>query len=202
MVGLPLARRRDRLDRAHRRHEAFATALAEFLVALQRADATGGPPPGKHNFFRGGSLTVYDGETRRAIAALDGAVDAGMATEIWETALAATWRGEPVWVHGDVAIGNLLVREGRLSAVIDFGSSAVGDPACDLYIAWTFLEGEGREAFRAAMPADEATWARGRGWTLWKAQITYAEHRDAEPLGPWARRVIEEVVGDHKRVGR
>jgi aminoglycoside phosphotransferase (APT) family kinase protein len=124
-----------------------------------------------------------------------------MATEIWETALAATWRGEPVWVHGDVAVGNLLVRNGRLSAVIDFGSSAVGDPACDLYIAWTFLEGESREAFSAAMPADEATWARGRGWTLWKALITYAGHRDAEPLGPWARRVIDEVLADHRRAG-
>jgi aminoglycoside phosphotransferase (APT) family kinase protein len=180
----------------------FATTLAEFLIALQRADAAGGPPPGRHNFFRGGSLTVYDGETRRAIAALDGAIDADAATEIWETALAATWRGKPVWVHGDVAVGNLLVRDGRLSAVIDFGSSAVGDPACDLYIAWTFLGGESREAFRAAMPADEATWARGRGWTLWKALITYAEHRDAEPLGPWARRVIEEVLADHRRAGR
>lgn len=91
----------------------FATALAEFLVALQRADATDGPPPGKHNFFRGGSLTVYDGETRRAIAALDGAIDTDPATEIWEAALSATWCGEPVWVHGDVAVGNLLIRDGR-----------------------------------------------------------------------------------------
>lgn len=179
----------------------FAAELAEFLIALQLADANGGPAPGKHNFFRGGSLTVYDGETRRAIEALDGAIDAGMATEIWETALAATWRGQPVWVHGDVAVGNLLVKIGRLSAVIDFGSSAVGDPACDLYIAWTFLEGESRKAFRAAMPADEATWARGRGWALWKALITYAEHRDAEPLGPWARRVIGEVTTDYRRAG-
>ena len=146
----------------------------DFLVALQRIDATGGPPPGPHNFYRGGPLTVYDGETRQALAALEGRIDTGAAREVWEAALAATWRGQPVWVHGDVASGNLLVRDGVLSAVIDFGSSAVGDPACDLYIAWTFLEGESREAFRAALPLDEATWARGRGWTLWKALITLA----------------------------
>lgn len=66
-------------------------------------------------------------------------------------------------MHGDIAAGNLLVESGRLSAVIDFGCLAVGDPACDLAIAWTFLRGEGREAFRAALPLDAPTWARGRG---------------------------------------
>ncbi|HTE19971.1 MAG TPA: aminoglycoside phosphotransferase family protein, partial [Armatimonadota bacterium] len=129
----------------------FATNLAQFLVALYRIDATGGPPPGPHNFFRGGSLTVYDGETRQAIAALEGDIDTETATEVWEASLAATWHGAPVWVHGDVAAGNLLVRDGRLSAVIDFGSSGVVDPACDLAIAWTLFSGESRETFRAAL---------------------------------------------------
>ena len=87
----------------------FAIDLAQFLVALYRIDPTGGPPPGPHNFFRGGPLTVYDGETRQAIAALDGTIDTDAATAVWEAALAATWRGSPVWVHGDVAAGNLLV---------------------------------------------------------------------------------------------
>ena len=142
----------------------------------------------------------YDGETRQAIAKLDGRIDSDAATEVWERALASAWQGPPVWVHGDVASGNLLVRDGRLSAVIDFGTSGVGDPACDLYIAWTFLEGESRDAFRAALPLDEATWQRGRGWTLWKALITLAQHIDTNPQqAATARRVVDEVLADHRR---
>lgn len=181
----------------------FAVALARFLIALQRADATGGPAPGPHNFFRGGPVATYDGEARKAIASLDGEIDADAAIEAWEAALASTWDRPPVWVHGDVSAGNLLVKEGRLSAVIDFGSSAVGDPACDLYIAWTFLEGKSRDTFRAALPFNEATWARGRGWTLWKALITLAEHHKTSPTkAEIARRVIDEVLADHRRAAR
>lgn len=178
----------------------FATTLAQFLLALERIDAADGPPPGPHNFFRGGPLTVYDTETRQAIAALDGLIDTDAATTVWEAALATTWRGPPVWVHGDVSSGNLLVEGGRLSAVIDFGSSGVGDPACDLYIAWTFLERDSREAFRAALPLDRATWARGRGWTLWKGLITLAANIHTNPVEAGkAQRVIDEVLADHKR---
>ncbi len=175
----------------------FAIDLAEFLVALYRIDATGGPPSGPQNFYRGGSLTVYDDETRQAIAALEGAIDTKAATAVWEAALAATWRGSPVWVHGDVAAGNLLVRDGRLSAVIDFGTSGVGDPACDLAIAWTLLAGESRETFRAALPLDDGTWTRGRGWTLWKALITLAALPDANALAASAsRRIADHVLAE------
>jgi aminoglycoside phosphotransferase (APT) family kinase protein len=178
----------------------FAATLAQFLIALQRIDATGGPPPGQHNFFRGGPLAIYDGESRQAIATLGGRIDAGAVTAVWQAALAATWQGSPVWVHGDVSAGNLLVRNGRLGAVIDFGSSAVGDPACDLAIAWTLLEGESRDAFRAALPLDRATWARGRGWTLWKGLITLAEQLNTDLLeADKARRVIDAVLADHQR---
>ncbi|HEX6710344.1 MAG TPA: aminoglycoside phosphotransferase family protein, partial [Rubrobacter sp.] len=104
----------------------FATVLAQFLTILQRIDPSGGPPPGRHNFFRGGPLTVYDAETRQAIATLEGRIDTDAASAVWEAALEATWYGSPVWFHGDIAWGNLLVREGRLSAVIDFGTSGVG----------------------------------------------------------------------------
>ena len=68
----------------------FATELARFLVALRRIDATGGPLPGRHNFFRGGPLTVYDAETRQAIAALDGKIHTDAASAVWEAALKAT----------------------------------------------------------------------------------------------------------------
>ena len=178
----------------------FATELARFLTVLQRIDAAGGPPPGRHNFFRGGPLTVYDAETRQALAALEGKIDTDAASAVWEAALAASWHGSPVWFHGDVAWGNLLVEGGRLSAVIDFGTSGVGDPSCDLAIAWTLFGGESREVFREALGLDDATWARGRGWTLWKALITLADHIDTNPSeARIARRVIDEVLADHEQ---
>lgn len=177
----------------------FAVALADFLVALRRIDPTGGPAPGQHNFFRGGALMVYDSEARQAITALRGRIDTQAATIVWEAALAATWHAPPVWFHGDVAWGNLLVENGRLSAIIDFGTSGVGDPSCDLAIAWTFFEGESREAFRAAIDVDEATWARGRGWTLWKALITVAGHDANQAELERSRRVIDEVVADYRK---
>lgn len=177
----------------------FAVTLAQFLVALQRIDATDGPPPGQHNFFRGGPLTVYDGETREALQVLEGRIDTDAARAVWETALDATWHGSPVWFHGDISWGNLLVENGQLSAVIDFGTSGVGDPSCDLAIAWTLFKGESRKAFRAALALDDATWARGRGWTLWKALIVLAglagtNTKEAEN----SRRVIDEVLADHR----
>ncbi|TIQ43617.1 MAG: aminoglycoside phosphotransferase family protein [Mesorhizobium sp.] len=178
---------------------AFALSLADFLVALKRIDPAGGPAPGQHNFHRGGPLRVYDGEARLAIAALEGEIDTQAATIVWEAALAATWQGSPVWFHGDVAWGNLLVDEGRLSAIIDFGTSGVGDPSCDLAIAWTFFEGESRKVFRDRIAVDDATWARGRGWTLWKALITLAGHDANQAEAEKSRRVIDEVLADHWR---
>ncbi len=160
----------------------------------------GRPPPGPHNFYRGGPLTIYGDETRQAIVALNGKIDTDAVTEVWEAALKATWHGSPVWLHGDVAAGNLLVKGGRLSAVIDFGGLGVGDPACDLTIAWTFFSGQSRETFCAALPVDGATWARGRGWALWKGLITLAEHINTNPsAAAKARRAIDEVLADHKR---
>lgn len=177
----------------------FATELARFLNDLQRIHPAGGPPPGRHNFFRGGPLAVYDDETRQALAALDGEIDIDAASEVWEAALATAWEDPPVWFHGDISWGNLLVKDGLLSAVIDFGTSGVGDPSCDLAISWTLFGGESREVFREAMQLDEATWERGRGWTLWKGLITLVELIKTNPSAAGeARRVIEEVLVDHK----
>lgn len=178
----------------------LATTLARFLTALQEIDPSGGPEPGPHNFFRGASPAVYDRETREAISALQGRIDTDAPTAVWEAALAAPWRGDPVWFHGDVAASNLLVRDGRLGAVIDFGCAGVGDPACDLTIAWTLFAGRSREAFRGSMAVDDGAWARARGWALWKALITFADR-----LGPGeadsreARRTIREVLSDGER---
>ena len=150
----------------------FARDLPGFLLALRAADATGGPAAGAQSFYRGADPAAYDAQTRETIVELRDETDVGLVTGIWDRALASSWDRPPVWFHGDIASGNLLVADGRLAAVIDFGTSGVGDPACDVVIAWTFLRGRARCAFREALGADEGVWARGAGWALWKALIT------------------------------
>lgn len=175
----------------------FAREVAGFLVALQKIDATGGPAPGSHNFHRGAPPAFYDGETREALRVLDGRIDTVLARRIWEAALDTNWTGTPVWFHGDIAVGNLILRDGRLSAIIDFGTCGVGDPACDLAIAWTLFKGESRETFRRLLPLDEGTWMRGRAWTLWKALITCAAQPGSNPrLTGKARQDIDEIFAD------
>ncbi|WP_405792347.1 aminoglycoside phosphotransferase family protein [Streptomyces sp. NBC_01506] len=176
----------------------FAVEVAEFLLALQRCDATGGPVAGEHSAYRGAPPAHYDEDTRRCLAALKGRMDTDRATAVWEAALAAEWRGAPVWFHGDIAFGNLLVGDGQLTAVIDFGQSGVGDPACDLVIAWVMFSGDSRAAFRQAVGQDDGTWARARGWALWKALLLLAENIDTDQeLAAANRQVIDEVLADH-----
>jgi aminoglycoside phosphotransferase (APT) family kinase protein len=172
----------------------FALDLAGFLAALRGIDATGGPRPGKHNWFRGATLRTYDAQTQRALTALEGTIDVALAGEIWQTALDARWDGADVWFHGDLAPGNLLLDDGELTAVIDFGTCGVGDPSCDLAIAWTLLTAEGRRAFRERLSVDEPAWARGRGWALWKALVTSA--RAGEEAAN-ARRVLGEILDEY-----
>lgn len=189
---------------------AFAGDVADFLTALYSIDAAGGPSAGMHSHFRGGALTGpafhpdrerrnFDSQTREAIAILHDRVDVDACTEVWDAALASTWDREPVWVHGDIAPDNLLVRNGRLSAVIDFGCSAVGDPACDLFMAWAFFSGPSRDAFRAGLNLDDATWARGRGWVMWKALIVLAREIDTGSGEEWLfRRLLDEVLAEYR----
>jgi len=178
----------------------FAVDLAQFLGALRGIDARNGPVAGTHNFHRGGPLTVYDAETRQSIGMLADEIDIAAVTEVWDAALATSWEGPPVWVHGDFAETNLLVKEGRLNAVIDFGCAGVGDPSCDLVIAWTFFDPESRAEFRAAIGHDPATWERARGWAIWKALIALLQHRHNNPTEvKLALRVIRAVLADHSR---
>jgi aminoglycoside phosphotransferase (APT) family kinase protein len=128
-------------------------------------------------------------------------VDTAAATAAWDAALQTpTWPGAPVWVHGDLSPGNLLVAAGRLSAVIDFAGVGVGDPACDLIVAWNLLPAGTRNLFRAALRVNDATWERGRGWALSIAliQLPYY-HRTNPVLAANARHVIGEVLADHQR---
>ncbi len=180
--------------------EGFARDVAGFLLALQAVDATDGPVAGAHSFWRGASPAHYDDETRKALEALRGEVDVASAEVVWRAAVDAPAKTRRVWFHGDIAPGNLLVRDGRLCAVIDFGTSGVGDPACDLVLAWTFLEGHSREVFRQAVDQPEATWARARGWALWKALISLAATDDRGAAAANLR-IVEAVLADNGEQG-
>ncbi len=172
-----------------------AQSLAEFLRVLESIDATGGPSTGPHNFYRGGPLKTYDDQTKQAIDILKDKIDGQTITNIWDTALSSQWQKKPVWVHGDIEADNLLVKDGNLNAVIDFGGLGVGDPACDLAIAWTFFKDESRAIFRNSLSLDDDTWARGRGWALWKALIVCAEltGTDNKKIEKY-KRVLGEVI--------
>ncbi len=176
-----------------------ALDLAQFITALQRIDTTGGPLAADHN-LRGGPLATRDTATREALAALQGMIDGAAATAVWEAALQAPpWHRAPVWFHGDLLVGNLLFERGRLSAVIDFGGLGVGDPACDLMLAWSLFAGESRDVLRAALAVDDATWTRGRGHALSQALIFIPYYVDTNPVGVGnARRLIDAVLADYR----
>jgi aminoglycoside phosphotransferase (APT) family kinase protein len=184
-----------------------ALDLAEFLRALQAVDPAGGPPPGWSNGFRGAALDdprdspVLADRMRQRIAALEGLADTDALTAVWQTALGApAWDRPPVWIHGDPAPGNLLTAHDRLSAVIDFGTLAVADPACDLIAAWTFLDADTRDVFRDALAVDDATWARGRAWGLSGVLPDPAELAPtADPeRAARARRRLDDIITDHR----
>jgi aminoglycoside phosphotransferase (APT) family kinase protein len=130
--------------------------------------------------------------------ALGSAIPAYEVTAAWDAALSApTWHRSPVWIHGDLAPGNLLVVDGRLSAVVDFGCLGVGDPACDVAVAWTLFSGEARAIYREGLSVDDATWERGRGWALSWSLIALPYYADTNPvIVRDARRALAEVLGD------
>ncbi|MGW5353142.1 aminoglycoside phosphotransferase family protein [Streptomyces sp. NPDC004031] len=176
--------------------EGLAADLAGFVTAMRAVTLPDAP-----RAHRGGPLAALDAETRQAIEALRAVpqeeVDCDAALAEWEEALRApAWDGPPVWLHADLMPGNLLVRGGRLSAVIDFGCAGAGDPACDLFPAWNLLPPHARDTFRAALGADDATWARGRARTLSQALIALPYYRETNPaMARNARHVLRAVLG-------
>ncbi|MFJ9553486.1 aminoglycoside phosphotransferase family protein [Nocardiopsis sp. NPDC101807] len=175
-----------------------AIELAGFLTALQRFAPEGDPAGAADATAEDRSLAARDRQTRAAIAEVGGVFDAAAMTGLWEAALGAPgWDRPPVWFHGDFHTGNLLMDGGRLSAVIDFGELGVGDPACDLTIAFTLMSTGSRAAFRAALGVDEATWTRGRGWALasgLSAYTAYAAH-DARVAEQTTRQINGALAG-------
>lgn len=186
----------------------LAATLGCFLGALHTIDPQGGPEPGPHNFYRGGALSTYAAETHQALDFLKHQIDIRSARKIWEIGEVTEWQRSSVWVHGDISPANLLVKphphSGKieLSAVIDFGMLAVGDPACDLTIAWTMFQPEARRIFRDVLPFDEDVWARARAWGLWKALIVTANMTDTNPVeSAQSKRVLTKIIEEYKHNG-
>ena len=188
-----------------RRRSAWSTrarlppALGEFVAALQQIDSADAPEWARVA-SRGRPLATRDAEARSAIAALGGTFDRGELTAAWEEALRVpAWEGRAVWFHGDLHTTNLLACDGRLSAVIDFGCLGAGDPACDLMPAWIYLSADTRDAFRAALTVDDATWARGRGWALSVGLIALPYYEMTNPVfAGVARHAIDEALADRR----
>ena len=187
----------DNVDDRHR----LATDLARFISALHGIDTGSQERAGLLASYRGEPLSLRDDATRTAIAECVGMLDADRVTDAWDVALdVPVWVGPPVWVHGDIQPGNLLVERGRLSAVIDFGGLTIGDPAVDLIVAWNLLSAETRETFRHHMGVDDATWARGRGWALSIGLVALPYYVETNPvLAAVSRYQIGEVLADHAR---
>jgi aminoglycoside phosphotransferase (APT) family kinase protein len=176
-----------------------ADDLASLLAAFARIDPAGRLPPGRHNAGRGALLALRDEPCRSAISALAAEIDAPVATAVWEESLAAPeWSQEPVLLHGDLDARNLLVTDGRLSGLVDFGTLGAGDPAADVMVAWKMLTPEARERFRRELDVDDATWTRARGWALSQAVIALAYYTtETNPvLVREARGWLAEVLAD------
>lgn len=170
-----------------------AINLGHFVVALRNIDATGGPI-----CHRGKPLQTRDKETRDAIVSWRNVIDIDAAITIWNRSLALPlWGGKSVWIHGDLHADNMLTQNGNINAIIDFGSSGVGDPAVDMMPALTILSSETRQKFREIVNVDDATWGRGRGWALTFGLVAYPYYKNTNPtLAKIARHTIDEVLAD------
>lgn len=157
----------------------LAFDCAKFLLELKACDTINGIEAGKHNFYRGGNLSVYHEETLKAIHDCT-EFDQEKCYKIWNKGITSTFHGPNSWIHGDFEKDNILVKNGRLHAVIDFGNMAVGDPACDYVMAWTYFDEASREIFLKTLNIDNACIARAKAWALWKALITLSDPKRRE----------------------
>lgn len=182
----------------------LARDLADVVAALRGLSI---PPDALTDpalrWYRGEPLAAMDAPTRRYLAdcrrlsGLD--LDLGACLRVWETAMTlpgAGDGGEVRWLHGDLLAENLLVSDSRLTAVLDFGGLAVGDPTVDLVVGWELLDQSGREAFRSLLDVDEVTWLRGRAWALVIAVMTFPYYWTTMPERCTARLAMARAVLD------
>jgi aminoglycoside phosphotransferase (APT) family kinase protein len=169
-----------------------ALELADFVRALRAVDATGGP-----THHRGRPIRLGDETVRAGIAELDGDLDTEALTDAWARAIAAPdHEGPPTWFHGDLAYLNLLARDGRLSAVIDWGTCGVGDPAIDTIVAWSLFPADARAAYRDALDIDDAEWERGKGWVITGLFGILSYHETNPVLAADKRGAIDALLAD------
>lgn len=173
---------------------ALAKELARFVRVLHGVELSGEPPAGRGAM----GLEQWDEATRAALLELHGIVETDAAAATWDEALRTPGRSAPpVWTHGDLMPANLLVRDGRLTSVIDWGGFGLGDPAVDLMPAWNLLDAAGREVFRAGLDLDDETWKRGRGWALCTGLVALPYYVETNPeLAENARYRIGQVLAD------
>ncbi|WP_347352205.1 aminoglycoside phosphotransferase family protein [Intrasporangium sp.] len=176
-----------------------AETLARFCIDLWSVDPADVPPTDTAGFHRGRHLAHRDEAFRAAIRQCAGLADVTALTRVWDEALAAPhWTGPPRWVHTDLIPPNLLVHEGRLTGVLDFGELATGDPAWDLTPAWFVLDGPSRKSFRSLLEAevDDAAWVRARGAVVSQAVIALPYYLDTNPtMVQVACRGIDALLG-------
>lgn len=169
-----------------------ARGLSAFITELRGADPSGAPPAGRR------PLRELDTGTREALTASADVIDAGRALAVWRSALELpAWTGAPVWIHTDLLRPNLLAKDGRLSAVLDWGGAGIGDPAADVIAAWTVFGSAARQEFRSALGVDDETWLRSRGFALHQAALIIPYYRTSNPgFVTTAVRTVREILTD------
>lgn len=176
----------------------FAKQLSVFLRELQGIRTEGAPEAGKHNFYRGASPDVYSEQVYEALEVHKNDLETEKFRVLWEQAISSKWEQRPIWIHGDVAPGNLLVKNGSLCGVIDFGIMGIGDPACDYAMAWTYFDENSRPYFLQGL--DKETVDRARGWALWKALITCTDSN--QEVVENARHTLGEILDEFDKKHR
>ena len=176
--------------------EEVAKKLAKFIKELHKIDVSGAPKAGKSTFYRGCSPKFYDDDTRNYLDKLRNIIDYPKALKIWENAINSEWEKNPVWIHGDLAIGNILIKDNKVNAIIDFSGMAIGDPACDIVLYWNLFDKGSKDIFRSELDLDKDTWNRARGWALWKAsfEIINSENKSSDSYISWVK-IIQNIIG-------
>jgi aminoglycoside phosphotransferase (APT) family kinase protein len=172
----------------------IAEDVAEFVLALQRLPTAGGPPP----IRRGTPMAQFDEAVQWGISRFGDVIDLDGARHVWLSALeAGDWPGDPVWVHGDLLPGNILIDKGRLSGIIDWSCAGVGDPACEAMLAWS-LPLDARRIYRTTLGFDDATWARARGWVVQQTVFYIPYYAKSLPFAvdQAMRRLSEALLAD------
>ena len=170
----------------------LAIALADFLNEFHIIPLIEDAPQSR----RGVSLKNMDQQTRKEIVKLGDEFDTVKLTRLWQSLCdLPEWQHTPVWVHGDVLPGNILIEHKKLSAVIDFSDVGIGDPACDTIIAWALFNKKSRIVFKEQLEnIDENTWLRGKGWALSLAAIMLPYYKNTNPdFAALARRMLSQI---------